>query len=182
MCSSNEACVNEPSEETTWTKPLASKPSCANYMEYQKATIEEESDTKEWIDSSDEPSVNRPFSDHLDDFNNITIQYIGTDTSLTELHMELSINTTLKPSDAFVFKYRTQDTSTAEEKVPAEYHEYLDIFKEEVERFPESRPWDHTIEMKPGFEHQVFKSYNLTLEERKQQELFIKENLKKGYI
>ena len=69
------------------------------------------------MDLSDETSVNRPFSDDLDDFNNITIQYIGTDASLTELHMELSINATLKPSDAFIFKYRTQDTSTAEEKV-----------------------------------------------------------------
>ena len=151
MCSSNETCVNEPSEETTWTKPLASEPSCANYMEYRKATIEEECDTEEWMDSSDKTSVNRPFSNDLDDFNNITIWYIGTDASLTELHTELLINTTLKPSDAFVFKYKTQDTSTAEEKVPEEYHKYLDIFKE-VECFPESRPWDHAIKMKPGFE------------------------------
>ena len=152
MCPSNGTCVNEPSEKTTWTKPLASEPSCANYMEYQKATIKEKSDTKEWMDSSDKTSVNRPFSDDLDDFNDITIWYIGTDASLMELHMELSINATLKPLDAFIFKSRTQDTSTAEEKVPAEYHEYLDVFKEEVEPFPESRPWDHTIEMKPRFE------------------------------
>ena len=151
-------------------------------MEYQKATIEEESDTKEWMDSSDEPSVNRLFSDNLDDFNNITIWYIGTDASLMELHMELSINATLKPLDAFVFKYRTQDISTAEEKVPAKYHKYLDIFKEEVEQFPDSRPWDHAIKTKPRFEPRVFKSYNLTLEEHEQQELFIKENLKKRYI
>ena len=140
ICPSNGVCVNEPSKETTWTKPLESKPSCANYMEYQKAIIEEESDTKEWMDSSDKPSVNGPFSDDLDDFNDITIWYIGTDASFTELHTELSINATLKPLDAFVFKYRTQDTSTAEEKVPAEYHKYLDIFKGEVEHFPESRP------------------------------------------
>ena len=137
MHPSNGACVNEPSEETTWTKPPASEPSCANYMEYWKATIKEESNTEEWMDSSDETSVNGPFSDDLDD---ITIWYIGTDASFMELHTELLINTTLKPSDAFVFKYRTQDTSTAEEKVPAEYHEYLDVFKEEVECFPESRP------------------------------------------
>ena len=104
------------------------------------------------MDSSDEPSVNRPFSNDLDDFNDITIWYIGTDASLTELHMELSINATLKPSDTFIFKYRTQDTSTAEEKVPAEYHKYLDVFKEEVEHFPESRPHNYAIEAKPGFE------------------------------
>ena len=47
MCPSNGACVNEPSEEITWTKPPASEPSCANYTEYRKATIEEESDTEE---------------------------------------------------------------------------------------------------------------------------------------
>ena len=99
MHPSNRACVNEPSKETTWTKPLASKPSCANYMEYWKATIEEESDTKEWMDSSDEPSVNGPFSNDLDNFNNITIWYIGTDASLMELHTELLINATLKPLD-----------------------------------------------------------------------------------
>ena len=137
ICPSNGVCVNEPSKETTWTKPLVSKSSCANYTEYQKATIKEESDTMDW---SDEPSVNGPFSNDLDNFNDITIQYIDTDTSLAELHIELLINTILKPLDAFIFKYRTQDTSTAEEKVPTEYHEYLDIFKEEVEHFPESRP------------------------------------------
>ena len=152
ICPSNGVCVNEPSEETTWTKPLASEPSCANYTEYWKATIKEESDTEEWMDSSDKPLVNGPFSDDLDHFNDITLWYIGTDASLAELHMELSINTTLKPLDTFVFKYRTQDTLTAEEKVPAEYHKYLDIFKEEVECFPESRPWDHAIKMKPRFE------------------------------
>ena len=124
------------------------------------------------MDSSDETSVNRPFSNDLDNFNDITIWYIGTDASLVELHMELLINATLKPLD----------TLTAEEKVPAEYHKYLDVFKEEVECFPESRPWDHAIETKPGFEPQVFKLYNLTPEEHEQQELFIKENLKKRYI
>ena len=36
--------------------------------------------------------------------------------------------------------------------------------------------------MKPGFEPRSFKSYNLTPEEREQQELFIMENMKKGYI
>ena len=127
------------------------------------------------MDGLNETSVNRPFSDDLDDFNDITIWYIGTDASLAELHTELSINATLKPLDAFVFKYRTQDTLTAEEKVPAEYHKYLDVCKEEVERFPESRPWDHAIKMKPGFKPRVFKSYNLTLKEHEQQELFVKE-------
>jgi Reverse transcriptase (RNA-dependent DNA polymerase)/Retroviral aspartyl protease len=63
--------------------------------------------------------------------------------------------------------------------VPAEYHEYLDIFsKEKAHRFPKLRPWDHKIEMKEGFEPKLFKNYNLTPAEQK----FLEENLEKGYI
>ena len=70
-----------------------------------------------------------------------------------------------------------------EEQVPAEYHEFLDVFDEvKADRFPESRTWDHKIEMKPGFEPKSFKTYNLTLEEQRELEKFLKENLDKGYI
>ena len=65
---------------------------------------------------------------------------VQTQVSQNYIYTELSINATLKLLDTFVFKYKTQDTSTIEEKVPAEYHEYLDVFKEEVEGFSESRP------------------------------------------
>ena len=72
---------------------------------------------------------------------------------------------------------------TDEELVPEEYHEYLDIFNEErAHRFPESRPWDHKIEMKEGFEPKSFKNYNLTPAEQIELDKFLKENLEKGYI
>jgi hypothetical protein len=70
-----------------------------------------------------------------------------------------------------------------EQLVLAKYHEYLDIFSEEkAHRFPESRPWDHKIEMKEGFEPKLFKNYNLTPAEKIELDKFLKENLKKGYI
>jgi Reverse transcriptase (RNA-dependent DNA polymerase) len=69
------------------------------------------------------------------------------------------------------------------ELVPEEYHEYLDIFNEEKAHwFPKSRPWDHKIEMKEGFEPKLFKNYNLTLAEQNKLDKFLKENLGKGYI
>jgi hypothetical protein len=72
---------------------------------------------------------------------------------------------------------------TDEQLVPAEYHKYLDIFSEEkAHRFPESRPWDHKIEMKEGFEPKSFKNYNLTPAEQLELDKFLKENLEKGYI
>ena len=48
---------------------------------------------------------------------------------------------------------RKKEEKINEELVPQEYHEYLDIFsKEKAAWFPESRSWDHKIEMKEGFE------------------------------
>ena len=39
-----------------------------------------------------------------------------------------------------------------EEQIPKEFHDFLDIFlKEKAARFPESRPWDHKIELKDTF-------------------------------
>jgi hypothetical protein len=72
---------------------------------------------------------------------------------------------------------------TNEQLVLAEYHKYLDIFsKEKAHRFSESRPWDHKIEMKEGFEPKLFKNYNLTLAEQVELDKFFEENLEKGYI
>jgi hypothetical protein len=128
----------------------------------------------------------------LEDFDEIIIRYIGTDNSLMDIWnsacpddslSEIWINATLSPSQEFAIKQdEGKEKQTTEQIVPPEYHEYLDVFQEEVERFPDPRPWDHAIDMKPGFEPRSHKSYNLTPEEREQQELFITENLKKGYI
>jgi hypothetical protein len=59
--------------------------------------------------------------------------------------------------------------------VLAEYHKYLDIFSEEKAHcFPESRPWDHKIEMKEGFKPKSFKNYSLTPAEQIELDKFLK--------
>ena len=76
-----------------------------------------------------------------------------------------------------------KEEKTDEELVPQEYHEYLDVFSEEkAARFPQSRSWDHKIEIKKGSEPKSFKNYNLTLAEQLELDKFLKENLEKGYI
>jgi Reverse transcriptase (RNA-dependent DNA polymerase) len=70
-----------------------------------------------------------------------------------------------------------------EQLVPRGYHNYLDIFDEDkANRFPDTWPWDHKIEMKSGFKPKSFKTYNLTPEEQVELDKFLKENLDKGYI
>ena len=86
----------------------------------------------------------------------------------TNLAMDMAIKANLKKKEVLIT-----------ELVPSEYHEFLDVFDEEkANRFPESRKWDHKIEMKEGFEPKAFK----TPEEQVELDAFLKENLEKGYI
>ena len=69
------------------------------------------------------------------------------------------------------------------EQIPEEYHEFINVFDEKkVDWFPSSQIWNHKIELKEGFQPKSFKAYNLTPKEQKELDVFLKENLEKGYI
>ena len=110
-----------------------------------------------------------------------------TDTILLELldtEDEVWINTKTNMATSLAAEANSKKPKlTPKQLVPEEYHEYLDVFDEEkANRYPESRPWDHKIEMKTGFKPKLFKTYNLTPEEQSELDKFLKENLDKGYI
>jgi hypothetical protein len=70
-----------------------------------------------------------------------------------------------------------------EELVPKTYHDYLSVFqKKESERMPKRKPWDHSIELKPGFVPKKSKVYPLSPQEQIEVDSFINEQLRKGYI
>ena len=86
-------------------------------------------------------------------------------------------------TDLAIAENLKKDDLTDKQIVPPEYHEFLDIFNEKrASRFPDKRPWDHKIDMKPDFEPKLFKNYNLTPAEQIKLHNFLKENLEKGYI
>ena len=112
---------------------------------------------------------------------------LDTDTILLELldtEDEVWINTKTNMATSLAAEANSKKPElTPKQLVPEEYHKYLDVFdKEKANRYPDSRPWDHKIEMKPGFELKSFKTYNLTPEEQTELDKFLKENLDKGYI
>ena len=89
---------------------------------------------------------------------------------------EIGINKINVATELAIEENMKKAEKTDRELVPKEYHEYLDIFNEEkAARFPESKPWDHKIEMKEGFEPKSFKNYNLTLAEQLELDNFLKE-------
>ena len=70
-----------------------------------------------------------------------------------------------------------------EELVPPQYREFADVFsKKASERLPERKPYDHAIELVPGYSNFRSKVYPLSLPEQAELDKFIAENLEKGYI
>jgi len=52
--------------------------------------------------------------------------------------------------------------------------------KKASERMPKRKPWDHAIEMKPGFESKKAKNIPLSPQEQKEVEEFLNDQLGKG--
>ena len=96
----------------------------------------------------------------------------------------MSINAKTSHSITFAQQYASKDKErTIEEMVPKAFHKYLDVFSETAaNRFPTSKPWDHKIELKEGFNPRPTKVYPLTQEEEQLTKDFIADNLKKEYI
>jgi hypothetical protein len=67
--------------------------------------------------------------------------------------------------------------------VPKVYHKFINLFsKEASERFPNPRPYNHEINLKPNFKPFKQAPYPLNPRQTLLAQEFIKENLSKGYI
>ena len=101
----------------------------------------DETSKGQWIKQMRKKAENIPiFSFNLlntEDLDNEDVEEVCINTKLN-LAMDLAIQENAKKSKL-----------SAEQIVPVEYHNFMDIFSEEkANRFPVSRPWDHKIEMK----------------------------------
>ena len=121
------------------------------------------------------PTENSKLLQSLDDLEELLIQH-------GELE-ELWINVRTSHSQALAHEHNQKKDIPVKELAPEEYHDWLDVFNEKAsEQLPNSKPWDHAIDLKDSFEPKSFKAYALSPEEHKLQEEFVKENLEKGYI
>jgi len=96
---------------------------------------------------------------------------------------EIAIRAKTSISQSLVHEAKTIEKRSFEELVPKEYREYRPVFEKTAsEQFPESRPWDHRIDLKPDFIPKKAKTYPLSVEEEKEMNKFIDDNLRKGFI
>ncbi|ESK82383.1 hypothetical protein Moror_12191 [Moniliophthora roreri MCA 2997] len=95
---------------------------------------------------------------------------------------EIRINAKLSTSQVLAQAHEIKSKSL-EELIPPYLSDYTDRFeKKKSERFPPSRPYDHAIDLKPDFKPRDCKVYSLSPKERIEQDKFLDENLRKGYI
>jgi hypothetical protein len=67
--------------------------------------------------------------------------------------------------------------------VPQEYHEFLDVFsKKASECMPETKPWDHTVDLKLDFVPKKRRLIPLSMTEQDKVKGFVEDQLAKGYI
>ena len=75
-------------------------------------------------------------------------------TILRDTSSELWLNTKTTTSTTIQAEINQQkEDLPLTDQIPKQYHQYLDVFDEiKAKHFPESRPWDHKIELKEGFQ------------------------------
>ena len=85
--------------------------------------------------------------------------------------------------DLAIEEAKKRKEKTLEEIIPEELADYKDVFdKKAANRFPESKPYDHAIELKEDFIPKDCKVYPLSLSEQEKLDEFVDENLEKRYI
>ncbi|KAJ3004115.1 hypothetical protein NUW54_g4964 [Trametes sanguinea] len=82
-----------------------------------------------------------------------------------------------------VWAHKNQPAKTLDDVLPDYLQDYCQIFeKKTAERMPILRPWDHAIDLKPGFVCRDCKIIPLSPQEHSELDKFIDDNLAKGYI
>ena len=67
--------------------------------------------------------------------------------------------------------------------IPPYLHDFHVVFsKDSFDELPQSKPWDHPIELTTNTDPQTCKVYPLSASEQKELDAFLKENLDSGRI
>ena len=78
---------------------------------------------------------------------------------------------------------KDEDKETLKKLVPKRFWKWKRVFgKKKSERMPVQKTWDHAIELKEVFIPKKRKVYSLSREEREKVQVFMEDQLRKGYI
>ena len=165
-----------------WKKSTLHFENCASKCIFFTATHDIDDDEKWSTDTCQDEIVEEPIEKDDQIFVLDADAYFETLRLYHQQDVGQEIN---KTNYDYIFKY---DPSRGDKKdwqniVPAVYHDYEDIFtKKDFDKLPERRPWDHAIELTPGFKPVDCKTYPLSKDEQAALYDFLAENIKTGRI
>ena len=97
-------------------------------------------------------------------------------------HPDIEIRATSTISQWLAEAFR-RNSEPVRPAIPDYLREFDNVFsKESFDALPESKPWDHTIELVPGAEPTGCKVYPLSPSEQQELDAFLQENLDSGRI
>ena len=103
-------------------------------------------------------------------------------TGLLPKAKHIQATTTVSQRLAEGFKRNSEPTDPLEH-IPPYLRDFHSVFsKESFDELPESKPWDHAVELLPDATPKACKVYPLSVSEQKELDAFLKENLDSGRI
>jgi len=97
--------------------------------------------------------------------------------------VEIRATSSVSQCLAEAFKHNSKASAPSGQSISEYLKEFDSIFsKESFDALPESKKWDHAVELIPGEKASNFKVYPLAPTEQKELDKFLKENLETGQI
>lgn len=127
-----------------------------------------------------------PFIVSATEFSRLSLEPENTYFALSLRDLDLLIDTsmqrlpTIQINDA---KITIPKDASPRKFLPPQYHEFLDVFdRKKANSLPPHRPWDHSIELKPGTQPPVARPYSMNQHELKALREYLDKELSKGFI
>jgi len=100
---------------------------------------------------------------------------------LVPVPAEIRATSSVSQRLAEAFKHTSEASAPSGRSVPEYLKEFDSVFsKDSFDALPESKKWDHAVELIPGEKASNCKVYPLALTEQKELNQFLKENLETG--
>jgi len=97
--------------------------------------------------------------------------------------VEIRATSSVSQCLAEAFKRKSEASASSGRSIPEYLKEFDSVFsKESFDALPESKKWDHAVELIPGEKASNCKVYPLAPTEQKELDQFLKENLETGWI
>ena len=103
--------------------------------------------------------------------------------SMKDIDKQLALDRECRAEEISIKHSGSQHLEEVRQQLPAEYHEYLDVFdRSQASKLPPHRPYDHKIELAGDAAPPQSRAYRMSPYKLQKVKEYLNENLSKGFI